>query len=95
LPITPFNTTVSGPNWLSGGSFGPEASVLTFLALTCMIVYLVRSRRVDATPDAVAWYPPPEERLAPKPIHAEEDPGPLDGEQAPPLPADPPSGSSP
>lgn len=92
LPTTPFNTTVSGPDWLSGGTFGPEASVLTFLALTCMIVYLVRSRRINATPDAVAWYPPPEERLASKPIEAEERVGAPGSEQTEPAPADPPSG---
>jgi membrane protease YdiL (CAAX protease family) len=95
LPITPFTTTVSGPEWLSGGTFGPEASVLTFLALTCMIVYLVRSRRMDATADAAAWYPPPEERLAPKPIGGEETAGPGGSEQTGPAPADRPSGSRP
>jgi membrane protease YdiL (CAAX protease family) len=65
LPDTPFTTESSGPEWWSGGAFGPESSILTFLALAGMAVLMVRSRQFDATPDTVASYPPPEARLAP------------------------------
>jgi hypothetical protein len=60
--MTPFNATVSGPEWLSGGTFGPEGSVLAFIAMVGMIAFLARSRSMDATSDAIAWYPPPEAR---------------------------------
>jgi membrane protease YdiL (CAAX protease family) len=58
LPRTPFTATVSGPDWLSGGSFGPEGSILTFVALSLMVVILARWRQVEASPEAAAWYPP-------------------------------------
>ncbi len=87
LPITPFTTTVSGPDWLSGGTFGPEASLVTFIALTCTIVYLARSRRLDATPDALAWYPSQEERMAPTPAGSDEPTGAPTGERTPSVPA--------
>lgn len=41
------NSTLSGPQWLSGGIVGPEASVLTPLAL--LVVALVFSRYYPAT----------------------------------------------
>jgi len=62
LPGAPFVTSASGPEWLTGGSFGPEASLLAFVAMALMALYLFRSRRFDVTPDAIAWYPPPERR---------------------------------
>jgi uncharacterized protein len=33
-----FNPTIQGPDWLSGGSVGPEGSVLTLILWTLMIV---------------------------------------------------------
>ena len=46
----------------TGGSFGPEASLLAFVAMALMALYLYRSRSLDATPDAIAWIPPQEMR---------------------------------
>jgi membrane protease YdiL (CAAX protease family) len=87
LETTPFVATVSGPVWFSGGSFGPEGSVLTFLALIGVAVFFLRSRRIDAAPEALAWYPPPQERVVRKRGKADavEDPGktePVDPETA-------------
>ena len=33
-----FNCTFSGPNWLTGGSVGPEASVFTFIVLVVVAI---------------------------------------------------------
>jgi membrane protease YdiL (CAAX protease family) len=63
LPGAPFETSASGPDWLTGGSFGPEASLLAFIAMALMVLYIYRSRRFDATYDVVAWYPPPGSRV--------------------------------
>jgi membrane protease YdiL (CAAX protease family) len=70
IPTTWFDATVSGPAWLSGGTFGPEGSVLAFLAMGVLASFFVRSRRIDPSPQSVAWVPPPEER---KPERAEEE----------------------
>lgn len=61
VPLVPILT---GAPWLSGASFGPEGSVVTILALVCTGVYFLRSRRLDATPDALSAYPSPEHRWA-------------------------------
>lgn len=37
-------SVVSGPTWLSGGSFGPEGSALTAVALLCTAGFLWRAR---------------------------------------------------
>ncbi len=62
IAVSPFVATVTGPDWWSGGSFGPEGSVLCFLAEALLVLFLLRSRRFDAAPDSIEWYPPPEER---------------------------------
>jgi membrane protease YdiL (CAAX protease family) len=57
LPISGFNfaprlfqTEVSGPQWLSGGSYGPEGSiVLTVLAILA-ILWLATTRSVSTSP---------------------------------------------
>jgi len=59
----PFTATVSGPDWLTGGSFGPEAGVPAILALACMALFVARSRHLEATADAMAWYVPQRERV--------------------------------
>jgi membrane protease YdiL (CAAX protease family) len=62
METVPFTVEISGPEWLSGGTFGPEGSLLCFLALAILAVYLLRSRRIDATTDAIDSYPPPDRR---------------------------------
>ncbi|HET6783994.1 MAG TPA: CPBP family intramembrane glutamic endopeptidase [Pseudoxanthomonas sp.] len=47
-----FDSQLQGPDWLDGGSFGAEASVLT--VLTCGIVSLLMLRRILRTRSAVA-----------------------------------------
>lgn len=61
-PNTLLASTVDGPEWLTGGSFGPEGSVLAFLAMVVMALFLWRSRLTRATLDSIAWYPPQAER---------------------------------
>jgi len=64
LPRTLFTAETSGPAWLSGGSFGPEGSVLAFAGMAVMAFVIYRSRRFDPSDEAAAWFPPPEERIA-------------------------------
>jgi len=64
LPRTLFTSETSGPAWLSGGSFGPEGSVLAFAGMAVMAVIIYRSRRFDPSDEAAAWFPPPEVRVA-------------------------------
>lgn len=62
LQNVPFTTVVRGPEWLSGGSFGPEGSVAAVLVLVGIGFYFLWSRRLVATADALAEYPSPGER---------------------------------
>jgi membrane protease YdiL (CAAX protease family) len=71
LETIPFTGTVSGPEWFTGGSFGPEGSILAVIALACMAVFMARSRHLEATPDAMAWYTPQEARVASVRVFAE------------------------
>ncbi len=52
------------PAWLSGGSFGPEGSVLCFIGMVGMALFIMRARALAPSPEVVAWYPPPEVRGA-------------------------------
>lgn len=64
LPVVPFTVAARGPEWVSGGAFGPEGSFLSFVGMGLMALWIGRSRRFDPGPDAAAWYPPPEVRAA-------------------------------
>jgi membrane protease YdiL (CAAX protease family) len=66
LEPLPFVPSVTGPEWLSGGTFGPEGSVLAFAGMALMAVWFYRSRMMDAAPDSLAAYPPPSGRLKKK-----------------------------
>lgn len=68
LPAPPFRATVSGPDWITGGSFGPEGSLFAFLAILVMFLYILKSRNFDASEDGAAMYPPPEERIERKTV---------------------------
>lgn len=41
-----FETTVAGPEWITGGAFGPEGGVLATLALIVCTWYIVKSAKV-------------------------------------------------
>ena len=42
-----FSASLTGPNWLSGGSVGPEASWLCLLLIVCLfLVFAVGAREV-------------------------------------------------
>lgn len=45
-----FNSVFSGPRWLTGGSVGPEASVLTPIALLVVALVFSRYYRKDRSP---------------------------------------------
>ncbi|MFH1279156.1 MAG: type II CAAX endopeptidase family protein [Candidatus Eisenbacteria bacterium] len=64
LPVVPFTVTTIGPDWVSGGSFGPEGSFLSFVGMGLMALWIGRSRWFEPGPDTEAWYPPPEVRMA-------------------------------
>ena len=42
--------TISGPDWLSGGNYGPEGSVLTTAVALLAILWLVRTHRLRVSP---------------------------------------------
>ncbi|WP_433607431.1 lysostaphin resistance A-like protein [Dactylosporangium sp. CA-139114] len=48
-----FRTTLAGPRWLTGGEFGPEASVVTLVVITIpalvLIAWAARTGRLAAT----------------------------------------------
>lgn len=45
---------ITGPPWLSGGSYGPEGSVVTTVVSTAAIVWLARTRRLEVSPAQAA-----------------------------------------
>ncbi|MBN1826603.1 MAG: CPBP family intramembrane metalloprotease [Candidatus Eisenbacteria bacterium] len=71
LPRTPFDASVGGPVWASGGSFGPEGSLFAFLVMIGMAVFLMRCRGLFISEKAAAWFPAPAERTAAKEEEAE------------------------
>jgi len=62
LPDTAFHAAVTGPDWATGGSFGPEGSLLAFLMMGVMALFLLRSRGIFVSAKAAAWFPAPGER---------------------------------
>jgi hypothetical protein len=41
----PLETRIAGPDWLTGGIFGPESSVLVIVSATIAVVLLLRAAR--------------------------------------------------
>lgn len=60
---TPFIYRPSGPEWMTGGAFGPEAGLPALAGMGLLALYLARSKRVRATEEALRAFPPPEERV--------------------------------
>ncbi len=46
-----FNVEISGPDWLSGGGFGPEGSVLATAVLLAGCVWLARTEKIIISPE--------------------------------------------
>ncbi|MFT3754887.1 MAG: type II CAAX endopeptidase family protein [Pseudoxanthomonas sp.] len=43
--VAPLESRYAGPDWLTGGMFGPESSLLVFVSATVMVVLLLRAAR--------------------------------------------------
>jgi uncharacterized protein len=43
--LAPLETRLAGPDWLTGGMFGPESSLLVIVSTTVAVVLLLRSAR--------------------------------------------------
>ncbi len=43
--LAPFKSAYAGPDWLTGGMFGPENSLLVIVSTTAMVVLLLRAAR--------------------------------------------------
>lgn len=66
VPVSGFNLThkifeveTTGPDWLSGGGFGPEGSVLTTIAGVAGLVWLSRTTLLGVSPEhqtALEWH---------------------------------------
>ena len=61
-----WNATVAGPEWITGGSFGPEGSVLATLALILGTWYILKSRYL-AAPEGIITLDSVEDVLPPVP----------------------------
>jgi membrane protease YdiL (CAAX protease family) len=73
-------TEISGPEWMTGGAFGPEAGLPAFAAMGVLAAYLGFSRRVFPAPEAISWYPSPEEPLRSADAAGTNGEGPREGE---------------
>jgi uncharacterized protein len=67
-----FLLTQSGPEWITGGAFGPEGGALATIALICSTWYILKSRMVRipegiVTLDSVEDLLQPPEKLAEEP----------------------------
>ncbi len=55
-----FEVEMTGPEWLSGGGFGPEGSVLATVAFLAATLWLARTRLLEVAPEqreALGWHP--------------------------------------
>ena len=43
-----FGTVVTGPEWLTGGAFGPEGGALATVALIASTIYVLKAKRFEA-----------------------------------------------
>ncbi|MDQ1309254.1 MAG: protease family protein, partial [Pseudomonadota bacterium] len=43
--LAPFESRYAGPDWLTGGMFGPESSLLVIVSTTVAIALLLRAAR--------------------------------------------------
>ncbi len=61
-----FTTTVSGPEWITGGAFGPEGGALATLALIVCTWYLLKSTMITK-PEGVVTLDSIEDLIPPPP----------------------------
>ena len=55
-----FEVEMTGPEWLSGGGFGPEGSVLATVAFLAATIWLAFTRLLEVAPEqreALGWHP--------------------------------------
>jgi hypothetical protein len=64
LPLVPFRCKLIGPEWMTGGTFGPEAGAPAFIGMGVLAVFLARWRGLRVSRRAEEWCLPPEERCA-------------------------------
>ena len=65
------NLTQSGPEWITGGAFGPEGGILATLALVASTWYILKSKRVR-TPEGIITLDSVEDLLPSTPAVQEE-----------------------
>jgi hypothetical protein len=54
--LAPIESRYAGPDWLTGGMFGPESSLLVMVSIAAAVVLLLRvARRHGAFVSAAAW----------------------------------------
>ena len=54
--LAPIESRYAGPDWLTGGMFGPESSLLVMVSLAVAVVLLLRAaRRRGAFLSPAAW----------------------------------------
>ncbi len=64
------NLTQSGPEWMTGGAFGPEGGVLATIALVVCTWYILKSTALKA-PEGIVTLDSVEDLLPPKPLNQE------------------------
>lgn len=64
------NLTQSGPEWMTGGAFGPEGGVLATIALVVCTWYILKSTALKA-PEGIVTLDSVEDLLPPQPLSQE------------------------
>jgi uncharacterized protein len=53
--VAPFETSIHGPSWLSGGIFGPEDSIVTIIVvIVCLVIQMKMQRKSKRETPAVS-----------------------------------------